>query len=175
MRCFLLLCSGKFPPIPPHYSNDLKELVEALIKKEPEARPSLQEILDLAYVRRHMGLYRDHISRHITERQTSFQRSLSQFNLEAIVQVSIRRSSFILLKVVPLVKQMRASMSTPNCCCALLLQQGPTTAKSCACVLPIMPNVPDCAFRTTASGTQCKHIQQYFRTNCIASPCLQAT
>lgn len=61
--------------------------MEALIKKEPEARPSLQEILDLAYVRRHMGLYRDHISRHITERQTSFQRSLSQFNLEAIVQV----------------------------------------------------------------------------------------
>lgn len=85
----LRVCSGKFPPIPGHYSNDLKELVEALIKKEPEARPSLQEILDLAYVRRHMGLYRDHIARHITERQTSFQRSLSQFNLEAIVQVTI--------------------------------------------------------------------------------------
>ena len=66
--------------------------MEALIKKEPEARPSLQEILDLAYVRRHMGLYRDHISRHITERQTSFQRSLSQFNLEAIVQVSMQHS-----------------------------------------------------------------------------------
>ena len=82
-----LCCSGKFPPIPAHYSSDLRELVEALIKKEPEARPSLQEILDLAYVRRHMGLYRDHIARHITERQTSFQRSLSQFNLEAIVQV----------------------------------------------------------------------------------------
>ncbi|KAL3137850.1 hypothetical protein ABBQ38_005103 [Trebouxia sp. C0009 RCD-2024] len=80
--------SGKFPPIPAHYSSDLKQLVEALIKKEPEARPSLQEILDLAYVRRHMGLYRDHISRHITERQTSFQRSLSQFNLEAIVQAA---------------------------------------------------------------------------------------
>ena len=84
-----LSCSGKFPPIPAHYSSDLKELVEALIKKEPEARPSLQEILDLAYVRRHMQLYRDHIARHITERQTSFQRSLSQFNLEAIVQVCI--------------------------------------------------------------------------------------
>ena len=80
-------CSGKFPPIPGHFSNDLKELVEALIKKEPEARPSLQEILDLAYVRRHMQLYRDHVARHITERQTSFQRSLSQFNLEAMAQV----------------------------------------------------------------------------------------
>lgn len=62
--------------------------MEALIKKEPEARPSLQEILDVAYVRRYLGVYRDHISRHITERQTSFQRSLSQFNLGAIVQVS---------------------------------------------------------------------------------------
>lgn len=81
-------CSGKFPPIPAHYSDDLKELVEALIKKEPEARPSLQEILDLAYVRRHMQAYREHISRHITERQTSFQRSLSQFNLESIAQVT---------------------------------------------------------------------------------------
>ncbi|DBA79173.1 hypothetical protein WJX77_004780 [Trebouxia sp. C0004] len=80
--------SGKFPPIPAHYSNDLKELVEALIKKEPEARPSLQEILDLAYVRRHMQLYRDHVARHITERQTSFQRSLSQFNLEAMAQAA---------------------------------------------------------------------------------------
>ena len=88
-----LPCSGKFPPIPAHYSNNLKELVEALIKKEPEARPSLQDILDLAYVRHHMGLYRNHISRHITERQTSFQRSLSQFNLEAIVQVSTAYST----------------------------------------------------------------------------------
>ncbi len=105
-------CSGKFPPIPAHYSSDLKELVEALIKKEPEARPSLQEILDLAYVRRHMGLYRDHIARHITERQTSFQRSLSQFNLEAMVQVSssVQRSCALLLATVP-----------RHCSCALLL------------------------------------------------------
>lgn len=86
-------CSGKFPPIPAHFSNDLKELVEALIKKEPEARPSLQEILDLAYVRRHMQLYRDHVARHITERQTSFQRSLSQFNLEAMAQVCFHPAS----------------------------------------------------------------------------------
>jgi len=104
-------CSGKFPPIPAHYSNDLKELVEALIKKEPEARPSLQEILDLAYVRRHMQLYRDHVARHITERQTSFQRSLSQFNLEAMAQVCFHPAILCERHCLS-----RGSRAVPACC-----------------------------------------------------------
>ena len=77
----LVACSGKFPPIPAHYSDDLKALVEALIKKEPESRPDMQQILELDYVRTHMKAYSQHIARNITKRQLSFERSLTQFNL----------------------------------------------------------------------------------------------
>ena len=78
----VMACSGKFPPIPAHYSDDLKALVEALIKKEPESRPDMQQILELEYVRRHMKAYSQHIARNITKRQLSFERSLTQFNLQ---------------------------------------------------------------------------------------------
>ena len=78
----LMACSGKFPPIPAHYSDDLKALVEALIKKEPESRPDMQQILELEYVRRHMKAYSQHIARNITKRQLSFERSLTQFKLQ---------------------------------------------------------------------------------------------
>ena len=77
----LVACSGKFPPIPAHYSDELKALVEALIKREPESRPDMQQILELEYVRRHMKAYSQHIARNITKRQLSFERSLTQFNL----------------------------------------------------------------------------------------------
>ena len=77
----LVACSGKFPPIPAHYSDDLKALVEALIMKEPESRPDMQQILELDYVRSHMKAYSQHIARNITKRQLSFERSLTQFNL----------------------------------------------------------------------------------------------
>eukprot|EP00891_Asterochloris_glomerata_P003027 jgi/Astpho2/3027/e_gw1.00051.273.1_t len=76
------IMSGKFPPIPAHYSDDLKALVEALIKKEPESRPDMQQILELEYVRRHMKAYSQHIARNITKRQLSFERSLTQFKLQ---------------------------------------------------------------------------------------------
>ena len=55
--------------------------MEALIKKEPESRPDMQQILELEYVRRHMKAYSQHIARNITKRQLSFERSLTQFNL----------------------------------------------------------------------------------------------
>ena len=35
-------CSGKYPPIPSHYSDGMKALVDALIKREPSERPTLE-------------------------------------------------------------------------------------------------------------------------------------
>ena len=34
--------SGKYPPIPAHYSDGMKALVDALIKREPSERPTLE-------------------------------------------------------------------------------------------------------------------------------------
>ena len=36
------VCSGKYPPIPGHFSNGMKALVDALIKREPSERPTLE-------------------------------------------------------------------------------------------------------------------------------------
>lgn len=36
------VCSGRYPPIPQHYSDGMKALVDVLIKREPSERPSLE-------------------------------------------------------------------------------------------------------------------------------------
>ena len=37
----LSACSGRYPPIPAHYSDDLKHLIDALIRLNPDDRPDL--------------------------------------------------------------------------------------------------------------------------------------
>ncbi|KAK9830325.1 hypothetical protein WJX72_011020 [[Myrmecia] bisecta] len=69
-------------PIPAQYSDDLKKLVESLLTKDPDARPKLQDVLELPYVRTHLRNYRKHIQLNVRTRQGSFERSLAQFNLD---------------------------------------------------------------------------------------------
>ncbi len=53
--------SGRFAPIPASYSRDLQALVAALLQKQPDARPSMADILDLVLVRTHLRAYAQHI------------------------------------------------------------------------------------------------------------------
>ena len=46
--------SGKYPPIPGAYTGDLRALLGALLQRDPDARPSAADVLDLVFVRAHL-------------------------------------------------------------------------------------------------------------------------
>ena len=41
-----------YPPIPSHYSVDLAELLSAMLAKDPQARPTVDQMLDLKFIKR---------------------------------------------------------------------------------------------------------------------------
>ena len=45
------IVSESYPPIPEHYSADLKELVATMLSKDPQGRPSIDAILELPFIR----------------------------------------------------------------------------------------------------------------------------
>ena len=45
------IVSENYPPIPEHYSKDLKDLVGAMLAKDPQQRPSIDMILELQFIR----------------------------------------------------------------------------------------------------------------------------
>lgn len=45
------IVSENYPPIPSIYSHDLSELVSAMLAKDPHARPTIDQILDLKFIR----------------------------------------------------------------------------------------------------------------------------
>ncbi|GMH37950.1 hypothetical protein BSKO_05834 [Bryopsis sp. KO-2023] len=75
------ILSGKFPPIPPKYSEQLKNVVNKVLSKDPDARPTLDEILNYDYVRTHMQRYAAHIHFCVERRRESFKRSLQAFDI----------------------------------------------------------------------------------------------
>jgi serine/threonine protein kinase len=50
-------CSGKYPPIPTHYSSELQSLVNALLERDTRARPTMEEAITLDFVRKHINAY----------------------------------------------------------------------------------------------------------------------
>ena len=48
----LKIIRGSYPPISPKYSYDIRHLVSGLLKKRPEDRPSLDNILRKSYIKR---------------------------------------------------------------------------------------------------------------------------
>lgn len=50
--CALILriLRGKYPPIPDHYSDNLKDLISAMLQQKPENRPQISEILGHPFV-----------------------------------------------------------------------------------------------------------------------------
>ncbi|KAJ9467953.1 putative serine/threonine-protein kinase A [Diplonema papillatum] len=54
---------GKFPPPPPHYSQDMRDLVSFILQRDPEKRPTVREIFELPYVREGLKLFLDAVAK----------------------------------------------------------------------------------------------------------------
>eukprot|EP01006_Ploeotia_vitrea_P029307 TRINITY_DN61873_c0_g1_i1.p1 TRINITY_DN61873_c0_g1~~TRINITY_DN61873_c0_g1_i1.p1 ORF type:complete len:1157 (+),score=142.73 TRINITY_DN61873_c0_g1_i1:158-3472(+) len=48
------ICSGTCKPLPAHYSPDLRNLVSALLIREPTMRPSVKEIMQVDFLQAHL-------------------------------------------------------------------------------------------------------------------------
>lgn len=77
-------CSGKYAPIPAHYSPDLRALVDALLQRDPDTRPEAAHVLDLVYVRAHLAKYAQHFRSNAARRQSAFERSVAPFGLATV-------------------------------------------------------------------------------------------
>jgi NIMA (never in mitosis gene a)-related kinase len=47
----LKILKGIYPPIPSHYSDDMKSLISELLTKDPAKRPSIRQILDKPFLK----------------------------------------------------------------------------------------------------------------------------
>ncbi len=87
-----MACSGKYAPIPAAYSPDLRALVDALLQRDPDARPAAAEVLDLLYVRGHLQKYAARFrgssggsgGSRGGARRSAFERSLLPYQLSAV-------------------------------------------------------------------------------------------
>lgn len=50
---------GKVPPIPHQYSKELIQLVQQMMARNAEERPSVHQILRMAFIRRHIKMFLD--------------------------------------------------------------------------------------------------------------------
>ena len=53
---------GKAPPIPPHYSKELVQVVQQMLAQKAETRPDVHQILRKAFIRRHIQIFLDRAS-----------------------------------------------------------------------------------------------------------------
>jgi NIMA (never in mitosis gene a)-related kinase len=84
----LKIVRGRYPPIPPQYSNSLKELIAAMLQKDPDERPSIEETLALP-------MMQQRISQFIIKEQSLSKSNIKQVRLaiEEIIEVSIVNES----------------------------------------------------------------------------------
>ncbi|GMF12109.1 unnamed protein product [Phytophthora lilii] len=54
LTLILKIVQQDFAPVPPHYDKEVTELLCKLLDKDPERRPSMEEIFAMPYIRRHM-------------------------------------------------------------------------------------------------------------------------
>ncbi|KAG6960829.1 hypothetical protein JG688_00009400 [Phytophthora aleatoria] len=54
LTLILKIVQQDFAPVPPHYDAEVSDLLSKLLDKDPEKRPSMEEILTMPYIRRHM-------------------------------------------------------------------------------------------------------------------------
>jgi hypothetical protein len=55
----LKIMRGVYNPLPSSYSSELQDLVARLLQTDPALRPSVLEILNMTYVRQHLGSFLD--------------------------------------------------------------------------------------------------------------------
>ncbi|EEY53726.1 serine/threonine protein kinase [Phytophthora infestans T30-4] len=54
LTLILKIVQQDFAPVPPHYDAEVSDLLRKLLDKDPERRPSMEEIFAMPYIRRHM-------------------------------------------------------------------------------------------------------------------------
>ncbi|POM66012.1 NEK protein kinase [Phytophthora palmivora] len=54
LTLILKIVQQDFAPVPPHYDNEISDLLRKLLDKDPERRPSMEEIFTMPYIRHHM-------------------------------------------------------------------------------------------------------------------------
>eukprot|EP00775_Hariotina_reticulata_P007388 gene7388-7597_t len=57
----LKILRGRYPPLPSRYSNKLRSLVDSMLQQDPRMRPSIDDILKMAYVKQHLAQYAQHV------------------------------------------------------------------------------------------------------------------
>lgn len=72
-------CRAPLAPIPSEYSEQLRELVTALLCKDPERRPDVEHVLQMPFVRSHVKQYAEHVRTAVKRRRESFKRSLAEY------------------------------------------------------------------------------------------------
>ena len=56
MKCLVLkILKGNYPPIPEHYSQDMKDLLADMLIKDPAKRPSMRKVLEKEFVSRRIS------------------------------------------------------------------------------------------------------------------------
>lgn len=50
---------GKIPPIPLQYSNELVQLVQKMMERNAEERPTVHQILRMVFIRKHIVMFLD--------------------------------------------------------------------------------------------------------------------
>ena len=95
-----------YPPIPDMYSHDLRDLVSAMLAKDPAARPTVEQILDLKFIRRRLkvqiderlrqrNLKRDRSTSSPTESTTNvFDNAMSVSGYEEVSQSGVSQSMY---------------------------------------------------------------------------------
>lgn len=86
-------CRAPLAPIPSDYSDELHELVGALLCKDPDIRPDMEQILQMPFVRKHVEQYAQHVRTAVTKRRGSFKRSLAEYLNTAEVRALASRSA----------------------------------------------------------------------------------
>ena len=51
------IMKGTYPPTTPFYSKSLRDLISKMLSVNPSQRPSLLDILNISFIRRHVVLY----------------------------------------------------------------------------------------------------------------------
>jgi len=70
----IAILSGKYKPLPVHWSKEIKELVDKMLSVNPDDRPSIDEILNLPFVKKRLpAILKRYAQRDILSREGSFE------------------------------------------------------------------------------------------------------
>jgi hypothetical protein len=86
---------GVTAPLPEQFSDDMRSLIKSLLTKSAKQRPSMRQVLELDFVRRHITKYSEFVRTTVKKRRESFKQSIIGFVDMAEVHIPARVSVFV--------------------------------------------------------------------------------